>query len=147
MKLSLAEKGPIEPVPVLREPFERVSRTVASWPDMIAATHWHFMRRKEIDGADFYRSDEELGHIHLDGEIHLACPRDLTAPLLAAGLARRFAFSGINGGWAEFTIRTQADADHAIWLFRLNYDLIGGTPLPELLARIAERAAPVRRAG
>ncbi|RXH55368.1 Transcriptional regulator, TetR family [Granulicella sibirica] len=34
-----------------------------------------------MDGADFYRANDEMGHIHLDGDLHLAL-----SPVLASAL-------------------------------------------------------------
>ena len=30
--------------------------------------------------------------------------------------------------WVTTRVRSQAEADHAKWLFRLGYDLVNGTP-------------------
>ena len=78
MRMKLSAKGRHAPPPVLNAPFQGLSEKVQSWPGIVAATHWHFSRNGQVDGADFYRGDEELGHIHLDGEIHLA-----TSPAIA----------------------------------------------------------------
>ena len=139
MKLSLAEKGPVRAPPTLAGPAARVVTEIASWPDVVSATHWHLMRRDEVDGADFYVGGEELGHIHLDGEVHLAAVRELTAPLVVAGFARRFRYGGSYAGWAEASITDQHEADTALWLFRLNYDRLRGESLSALLDRIAGR--------
>jgi len=136
MRMSLAAKGKIQAKPVLQEPYERVSREIASWPNIISATHWHLMHPTQIDGADFYVDEVELGHIHLNGELHIAFEPALSKPLVRAKLARRFKWGGSAGGWAESTIRSTADTEHAIWLFRLNYDHITGTPIDDLLSRI-----------
>ena len=69
--------------------------------------------------ADFYAGDDELGHLHLDGELHLATTIHLRHLLVAARLARPFAFGGSYAGWVEASIQNEADADHALWLFRL----------------------------
>ena len=120
--MSLKQKGALRPPPALAEPFERVSQAIQGWPGIVAATHWHLSRNRQIDGADFYVGDEELGHLNLDGEVHLATILGLSVPLVRAGLARRFPCGGSYAGWVEVSIRTEADAEHAIWLFRLNYD-------------------------
>lgn len=70
--MKLTEKGRIVPPIKLGEPMENVSKTVQSWNKIISATHWNLYDRTKPDGADFYVSEEELGHIHLNGEVHLA---------------------------------------------------------------------------
>ena len=93
------------------------------WPGIIAATHWHLSRRDEVDGADFYIGEQELGHIHLDGEVHLATDLEMRKSLVEAGLARPFPWYK---SWVELSIRTEPDAAHAIRLFRLNYCRLTG---------------------
>ena len=70
--MKLEQKGVIQSLPILPGPAEATSRSVQSWSGVIAATHWHLYRREQVDGADFYVGAEELGHLHLDGEAHLA---------------------------------------------------------------------------
>ena len=38
------------------------------------------------------------------------------------------------------SIRTEADAEHAVWLFRLNYDRLRGQAASDLIQEIASRA-------
>ena len=138
-RMTLEAKGPVQPVPVLTGYAEVVSRAVQSWPGVIAATHWHLYRPTEVNGADFYVGTEECGHIHLDGEVHLATSLDLRKSLLAHGLARSFPYYA---SWIETSIRSEAEAKHAIWLFRLNYDRIMGesrTLLEENISSAARR--------
>lgn len=98
MKMTLKQKGAVRPPPVLADPFERVSQALQGWPGIVAATHWHLSRNRQVDGADFYVADEELGHLHLDGEVHLATTLELGVPLVEAGLARRFPYGGSYAG-------------------------------------------------
>ena len=135
MKMSLKQKGALRPPPILAEPFERVSQAIQGWPGIVAATHWHLSRNRQVDGADFYLALEEMGHLHLDGEVHLATNLELSVPLVKAGLARRFTYGGDYAGWVEMSIRTEADAEHAIWLFRLNYDRLCGQAASDLIHR------------
>lgn len=130
---------------MLVAPLEGVSRTVQSWPGVAAYVHWHLHYVGErIDGTDFYvdGDEQELGHLHLDGEQHLATPVALGEALVAAGLARPFPYGGREyAGWTVFRIQSAADARHAEWLFRLNYDWLRGTPVAKLLARVATYGA------
>ena len=69
--MKLTDKGSIVAPPVLAGWAQPVLREIQSWPNVICATHWLFGNPGVVDGADFYIDDHELGHIHLDGEIHL----------------------------------------------------------------------------
>jgi hypothetical protein len=88
--MKLADKGPIKPPPVLKGPAQLVSQEIQSWPGIVAATHWFLYDQTQVDGVDFYVGDRELGHIHLDGEIHLGTTRPLGAMLIEHGLADPF---------------------------------------------------------
>ena len=121
--MRLNHKGPIKPAPILTGPAARVAATIAKWPGVIAATHWHLSRRDEVNGADFYVGEDELGHIHLDGEVHLATNLEMRKLLIEAGLARPFPWYK---SWVEISIDNDAQADHAIWLFEMNYRRLKG---------------------
>ncbi|MBD2767178.1 DUF5519 family protein [Hymenobacter sp. BT664] len=140
--MKLEEKGPIQPPPVLAGPGQKTAAAVQAWPAVIAATHWDLFDRTRADGADFYVGEEELGHIHLNGEVHLATTPALGRPLLTQGLARPFPYGGGPGDWVTFLIRTDADADHARWLFQLNYDRLRGVPLATLTERVHAQPRP-----
>lgn len=133
--MKLEEEGPIKPAPLLAGPGQKTAEAIQSWPAIISATHWDLYNRSRVDGADFYVNEAELGHIHLDGEVHLATTKTLGLPLLQRGLASRFPYSAY-GDWVLFTIRTEADADYATWLFRLNYDRLRGESIDALTERI-----------
>lgn len=137
--MKLSDKGPLAPVPALSPVLEPVSQAIQAWSGIIAAAHWDLYRVGEVvDGADFYVGEEELGHIHLSGDVHLATSPTLGRALVASGLARPMRFGGVQyGGWTEFRIRTTADAAHATWLFGLNYQCLRGRPEVELVAEIA----------
>jgi hypothetical protein len=133
--MRLESKGEIKPPPKLKGPAQSVSREIQSWPDIVAATHWYLDDRTQVDGADFYVGEKELGHIHLDGELHLCVTVGLRRRLIEAGLAEALP-------WAEDCVQapisTRTEARNAIWLFRLAYDRLTGTPIPELRRRIRE---------
>ena len=139
MRMTLSEKGSHIPPPTLNAPFQRLSEEIQSWPDIISATHWHFSGNGRVDGADFYRGGEELGHIHLDGEVHLATPPALTRALIEAGLASPFRWASAND-WVMYRIRSEADARHAERLLRLAYDSLGGASEGELLGAVSRMA-------
>ena len=136
--MRLESKGEVKPPPKLKGPAQAVSREIQSWPGIIAATHWYIDDRTQVDGADFYVGEKELGHIHLDGELHLVVTVGLRRRLIDAGLAEALP-------WAEDCIQApidnQRDARKAVWLFRLAYDRLTGTPIPELRRRISDAVA------
>ena len=140
--MTLQEKGPILPPPVLSPTLEAISLSIQSWPGITAATHWDLYNRSKPDGADFYVGDDELGHIHLDGEIHIPLNAALAKAVLNAGFAEKFPYGR---HWIFTTIRTKEQAAHARWLFRLSYDRAMGIPAKDLERRVAayEREASV----
>ena len=131
--MTLEEKGPIKPPPELNRFPQQVSKEIQSWENIIAATHWDLYNRSKPDGADFYIGKEELGHIHLDGEVHLATGKELAAMLIKAGLGKKFPYGS---DWVTSLIESAKDAAHAIWLFGLNYKRIKGEPVEALISEI-----------
>ncbi len=118
--LPRAAKGRLAPPPVLHGNLRAVADTVAGWPEVEATTHWHLVDLDRVDGIDFYVGQDELGHIHLDGSIHLATPPGLGAQLVAEGLGRPFAWAH---GWTMASV-DRLGAEAAVALFRRNYDLL-----------------------
>ncbi len=146
--MKLSEKGPLAPAPALVAVLEPVSLAIQGWFGVIAAAHWDLFRVGEVvDGTDFYVGDDELGHIHLNGEAHLATSPALGQALVAGGLARPLRWGGAAyRGWTEFSVRTVADAAHAAWLFELNYQRLRGRPEGELVAEVVGRQPLSRQA-
>lgn len=113
-----SKKGPVRPPPVLDGALGSVADAVASWPGVSATVHWNQFQRGQVDGTDFYLGEEELGHLHLDGSIHLATSPDLGKALVAEGLARPFRYQA---GWVEEQVR-RIGPEAAVALFRRNYE-------------------------
>lgn len=120
-------KGPAAPAPMLTGDLQAVADAVSSWPDVTATTHWHFADQSRIDGVDFYVGSEELGHLHLEGSIHLATTPALAAELTGEGLGAPFPYAR---GWTQAKV-ARLGVTGAIAVFRRNYDRL----------RPAERAA------
>ena len=135
--MKLKDKGPIIAPPVLEGWAQNVSTEIQSWPGIISATHWRFGDPTQVDGADFYVGEDELGHIHLDGEIHLVVPHRLAIALIDANLAHKFRWGA---DWVQFPITSDASAKHAIWLFKISYDLIHGASEVDLMQKIKQVA-------
>ncbi len=134
--MKLEEKGIFAPPPMLATYPQMVSSTIQQWGNVIAATHWHLYDSSKVDGADFYVEKKELGHIHLNGVVHLATTNELRIPLLKNNLAEKFPFGGEYEGWVQFKIATEADIKQAVWLFQINYDRLTGVSNEVLVSRI-----------
>jgi Family of unknown function (DUF5519) len=135
LPMKLAEKGRYAPPPQLKPAAQQASEALANWAGVHARSHWLLGDEHEIDGADFYYEQEELGHIHLDSQAHVMHARSIVQALIKAGLGRRFQWSA---EVVAFDIREQSDVAHALWLFELSYDRRRGTTAAELLARITQ---------
>ena len=142
--MKLAQKGSFAPPPRLPHAAQALSELLACWPRVHARTHWRLGDERFVDGADFYRGDlsartvhtgeDELGHLHLDGEAHVAVGEKLADALVRAGLASRFRWSP---AFVTHPIASEADVKHGAWLFQLRYDALEGAAEPELLDRVA----------
>jgi Family of unknown function (DUF5519) len=128
--MKLADKGPVIAPPVLSGWAQEVSMEIQSWPTIISAMHWSFGRQ---EGVDFYVADDEVGHIHFDGEIHLVLTKALQKSVIGSGLAQPFRW-GAN--WVQFPITNEPSVQHALWLFRLAYDHVNGAHESDLLKRV-----------
>ncbi len=126
--MKLEEKGKFSPPPVLNKYAQSVSNEIQKWKNIITATHWDLYDNTQVDGADFYVGKEELGHIHLNGSVHLTTSEELKKFLLGNKFAQSFPY-GKN--WVQFQIGNMEDVEKAIKLFKLNYERIN-TSIPEL---------------
>lgn len=134
--MKLSDKGRFSAPPKLPQPAQHVSETLASWDNVHARTHWHLGDEKKVDGADFYVGEDEIGHIHLDGEAHVALGKTLAAALVAA---RRAKPSPWNDKFVDLPIRTKRDAQRALELFQLAYERRRGQSVRKLVAQIAAK--------
>ncbi len=132
--MKLEEKGRIVPPPVLSKYLEIVSKEIQQWPGIISATHWEIHNRNKPNGADFYVGELELGHIHLDGSLHVPSTNEFYHALIKAGLAQKFPYAE---DWIQFHISDIKTAEHATWLFKLHYDYLNGADSADLLQLIA----------
>lgn len=122
--MRLSEKGAYAPAPVLEgAAAQTLSRELAAWSGVVARTHWYINDPSRVDGADFYVGEEELGHLHLDGEAHVAVGANLRDALVKARLAHAFRWSREFVTWP---VDSAANAQNAQWLFSLRYDVIRG---------------------
>ena len=117
--MRMEEKGPHAPAPALPGPAGTVAAEIATWPCVIARAHWHLYRPGEIDGADFYVGEHELGHVHLDGEAHIAMTHAMRNAALARGVGHSAPWPGYED-WLHLRI-ADATASEALALFRANH--------------------------
>jgi hypothetical protein len=131
--MKLEDKGQILPAPVLSKYPQMVSEEIQKWSNIISATHWDLYDRTKVDGADFYVGKKELGHIHLDGWVHLATNKALAQVMLKNKLAENFPYAQ---NWVMFSIAKKLDVKKAILLFQLNYDRLNGDPIDTLISKL-----------
>lgn len=131
--MKLSEKGRFAPPPALPEHAAITSKAIASWADVHARTHWLLGDETEVDGADFYVGEEEIGHLHLDGQAHVATGLPLRKALVAAQLASPFRWSS---KFVVHDVARAADVERALWLFRLAYDRVRGVTDDDLITRV-----------
>ncbi|MCH8684419.1 luciferase domain-containing protein [Pedomonas mirosovicensis] len=116
--LPRAAKGRVCPPPALTGALKAVADAVTVWPEVQATTHWRFDAPNQVDGVDFYVGPDELGHIHLDGSIHLATSPQLSEELVAEGLGQPFVWAR---GWTLASV-SELGVERSVALFRRNYD-------------------------
>ena len=133
--MKLKDKGVFMPPPKLEKYSQIVSMEIQSWNNIIAAAHWDIHDSKKINGADFYLNEDELGHIHFGGEVHIASDKRIMKILIEKSLARKFIY-GTN--FLEFTISNKKSAEHALWLFKIHYDFINGVEFAVLKDSIVD---------
>ena len=88
--MRLRNEGVIQPAPALRGKAQEVSLELQKWDGMQAVTHWQLGSSERVDGAEFHVNDAELGHIHLNAEMHLLLTKRLSKALIESGLANKF---------------------------------------------------------
>lgn len=122
--MKLSDKGPIQPPPTMPGLVGHVAQEIQTWPGVIAATHWDLYRPGVADGADFYVGETEIGHLHFYGEAHIATNAVLGTRFIQENKAQPFRFRADTTyrHWTQVTIASQEKAQHAIDVFRANYE-------------------------
>ncbi len=141
MTMTLAEKGHYAPPPKLPRFAQQVSERVGQWPRVQARTHWFLGDESVVDGADFYLGDEELGHLHLDAEAHIAQVATVRDALVKAKLAHPFRYSR---DFVTAPVERASDVDHVAWLFELRRRQLEGVPVDALVKEIQAVSAAKR---
>jgi hypothetical protein len=132
--MSRQSKGRVAPAPRLGPAAQLVVDAVAALPSVSVQAHWEIGSQTEVNGTDFYVGEEELGHVHLDGEAHVPLGSSLAELVITNKLARRFRWS------RDFVVVDTKDPDRALWVFGLRRAQIDGVSDLELRARVTARA-------
>ncbi len=126
-------EGPCRSSAAVTGKAQAVADKVAAMPGVSVQAHWEIGSQTEIDGSDFYIGEEELGHIHLDGEAHIPIGTKLARKLIRAGLAEEFPWG------TDFVVADTKQVALVTWLFELRHAQIAGVTEADLLAQIAAR--------
>jgi len=132
--MARREKGRVAPAPRLAGTPQLVADAVAGMPGVVVQVHWQIGSQTDVNGTDFYVGEEELGHIHLDGEAHVPLGAAVVKALVKARLARRFRWSD------SFAAVDAHDVDNTVWVFALRRQQIAGLSEEEALSLIRARS-------
>ncbi|MBV8475529.1 MAG: DUF5519 family protein [Acidobacteria bacterium] len=93
--------------------FEEFKKAVASWTGVSVHPH-------RFGGREFRFGNAEIGHVHAFGDVDIPFTRAIRDALLSAGLAEKHRWVP-NSGWVTFSLRSEKQLPHALWLMRLSY--------------------------
>jgi len=97
----------------MRDKIEHIKQTVTAWPGVTVSPH-------RFGGLEFNLGGVEIGHIHHNGMVDIPFNSKIRSQLLAEHRAEPHHLLP-ETGWITFYIRSEADVEQAIWLFRLSY--------------------------
>jgi hypothetical protein len=95
---------------------ERILGLVTGWPGIATAGG-------EYGETEFLANGRSIGHVHGGHQADIPFPRRIRDELVAAGRTGPHHVHP-DSGWTTLYIRTDADADQAVELLRINYDRI-----------------------
>jgi hypothetical protein len=98
----------------------RVMDEVRRWPGVEVRQHASPTEPGTSDGVEFRLYGKQIGHVHSDCTVHLALTKAIKASLVDDRLAEPMPHAS-TAGWTMLSPLTEDDAQHAIWLLRLNY--------------------------
>ncbi len=98
---------------MIREIVQRIVNTISAWEGITANPH-------RFGGVEFKLGSIEIGHIHSNGMVDIPFTRKLRETLVANGDAQPHHLLH-DSGWITVFARTDAEADHALRLYRLSY--------------------------
>jgi hypothetical protein len=105
---------------------QQIVTSVTAWEGISQAPH-------RFGGTEFRIGKVEVGHIHRHGMVDIPFTRTIRDQLLKEGRAVPHHLLP-ESGWITFYIREAADAERALWLFRLSYLHKAARRAPELAA-------------
>jgi Family of unknown function (DUF5519) len=97
----------------MRQQIEQLQQAVLSWPGMTASPH-------RFGGLEFNLGSVEVGHVHYNGMVDIPFNSKIRHQLVQEGQAEPHHLLK-DTGWITFFIRSEADVERAVWLFRLSY--------------------------
>jgi len=104
----------------MREQIEHIRQTVTGWPGMTANPH-------RFSGIEFNLGAVEIGHIHSNGMVDIPFNSKIRTQLLEEKRAEPHHLLP-ETGWITFYIRSEADIEQALWLYRLSYLFYASRP-------------------
>ena len=144
--MQLRNPGPVQAAPTLDGYAGQLAENVRRLPGVTAYTHWRLGSPGVVDGAELHVGDPELGHIHLDGSVHIP----LTAPLASLLVSKEFGQTPYwSNTWITIPVRSSQDVEHAAWLFCLAHARIEGaldTTIRDEIMRHGKPVAPGQNA-
>jgi hypothetical protein len=117
--IPLSKKGPAAQRPRFAGAAEQLALEIETWPGVLSRAHWEIGDDTTVNGADFYVGEQELGHLHLDGDAHVPMPVRQAKALIAEGKACAFPWSD---AWVTWSVRRTADIEVARALFALSFE-------------------------
>jgi Family of unknown function (DUF5519) len=96
----------------MRARVEELEETVALWPGVSVHSHRF--------AGEFRFGKAEIGHIHAFGSVDIPFTRSIRDALLEEKLAEEHRWVP-NSGWVAFSLRSDTQVPHALWLMRLSY--------------------------
>lgn len=98
---------------MMRNALEHIQNEVTAWDGMAASPH-------RFGGIEFNLGMTEIGHIHRNGMVDIPFNSKIRNQLIAEGKAEPHHLLA-DTGWITFYIRTDADVQAAVDLFKLSY--------------------------
>jgi hypothetical protein len=97
----------------MRMDMKRFADAITAWTGVEASPH-------RFGGVEFTLGSTEIGHIHSNGMVDIPFNTKIRDQLIAEEKAVPHHLLK-ETGWITFYIRSEADIQNAIWLFRLSY--------------------------
>jgi hypothetical protein len=97
----------------MRPYLEHLNAAVTSWQGISANPH-------RFGGIEYNLGTTEVGHVHQNGMVDIPFNSKIRDQLILERKAEPHHLLK-DTGWISFYIRSEADVETAIWLFRLSY--------------------------